>query len=162
MGEEWARLCELIDNDPEVGDAVAKAAGDPEAFLAEHAQVLGELGVTDASQVDPWLALIDAIDDAGALAYLEPDDTGEELADALAALPRVVAAGVELDEVSDVAESQRDAIAVADRLLAAHGLRVVYLDEGTEDVPLVVVPIADSEEIVRLVGRLGHVASVFG
>lgn len=161
MSDDWARLCELLDDDPEVRRAVVQAADEPQAFLAEHEQVLGELGVADASQIDPWLALIDAIDDAGALAYLEPDDTGEELADALSGLPRVIAAGVDVDAVSDVDGSQREAIAVADGLLAPHGLRVVYLDEGTEDVPLVVVPIANAREIVQLAERLGHTASVF-
>ncbi|WP_119697820.1 DUF6630 family protein [Microbacterium halotolerans] len=161
MKADWTRLCQLLDDDQELLEAVELAAGDPEAFLAAHGDMLGELGVTKASQIDPWLAMIDALDDAGALAYLEGDDAGEELADALAALPRIVAAGAELDEVSDVEDSLVAAIVVADRLLAPHGLRVVYLDEGTEDVPLVVVPVANVEEILLVADRLDRTARVY-
>lgn len=155
--DDWGRLCELLDDDPEVRRAVALAASDPAAFLDEHADVLADLGVADAAQIDPWLALIDALDDAGALAYLEGDDTGEELADALAGLPRVFGSGVELDEVSDVDGSLAEAIAAADRLLAPRGLRLVYLDEGTDDVPLVAVPLDAADEAVEIAQRLGRV-----
>ncbi|MGO1410973.1 MULTISPECIES: DUF6630 family protein [unclassified Microbacterium] len=162
MKADWTRLCQLLDDDQELLEAVELAAGDPDAFLEAHGDVLKELGITTASQIDPWLAMIDALDDAGALAYLERDDAGEELADALAGLPRVVGADVELDEVSDVEDSLVTAVEVADRLLAPHGLRVVYLDEGTEDVPLVVVPLANTDEINRVAARLGRTARVYG
>lgn len=159
--DDWGRLCELLDDDAEVRRAVTLAAEDPKAFLDENAAVLADLGVTEAGQIDPWLALIDALDDAGALAYLEPDDTGEELADALAGLPRVFAAGAELDEVADVEGSLDEAVRVADRLLAPHGLRLLYLDEGTDDVPLVAVRAAEAQDAVDAASRLGRVARTY-
>lgn len=162
MTTPWTRLCTLIDDDAEVRDAVELAAGDPAAFLEAHRDVLAEIGVTEASQIDPWLALIDALDDAGALAYLESGDGGEELADALAGVPRVFRSGVGLDEVDDVGDDLDAAIRAADRLLEPHGLRIAYLDEGTDDVPLVVVPRENAEELVAVAAGLGRTARVYG
>ena len=77
---DWKRLCGLIDDDEAVWEAVHEA-----------------LQAAD----DPWDALIGGLDDAGALAYLQVDDTGMELSDALAQLPRVFALQPDLDEVTD-------------------------------------------------------------
>jgi len=159
--DDWARLYSLIDDDAEARDAVVMAASDPAAFLEAHAEVLGEIGITETAQIDPWLALIDGLDDAGALAYLDPDDDGEQLADALAGVPRVVRGGIDVDAIGDVSSGLDDAIAAADALLGGHALRLVFLDEGTDDVPLVVVPSGDADEIVALAARLGHTARVF-
>ena len=77
---DWQRLCALLDDDEAVWEAVDAAleAGD-----------------------DPWEALLDGLDEAGALAFLRSDDTGMELSDALAQLPRVFALQPDLDEVTD-------------------------------------------------------------
>lgn len=140
MGDDWGRLCALLDDDPELVAAVrdALAAGD-----------------------DPWGALIDGLDDAGALAYLEPSDTGMELADALAGVPRVFRTGLDLEVVGDIDELDA-AIARAETLLAPHALRIVYLAEDSDAVPLVVVPAAHAAEIVTLATGLGHEARLFG
>ena len=134
--DDWTRLCGLLDDDPELAPAVRDAA--------EHDE-------------DPWDALIDALDDAGALAYLDRGDTGVELADALAALPRVFRADVELDEVGDVDDLDA-AIAKANELLAPRLLRLVHIaDPEDEDAhPLVAVPAANVDEIHALIGSLGR------
>lgn len=132
--EDWTRLCNLLDDDPEFAPAVLDAieAGD-----------------------DPWDALIDALDDAGALAYLDLGDTGAELADALPALPRVFRTGVDLDEVGDV-DDLTAAVTRANELLAPHGLHLVHLaDPEDEDAyPLVAVPAANVDDIAALIDRL--------
>lgn len=161
MDDLWPRLCRLLDDDPALGAAVSTAVADPAGFFAADAQRLQAFGVASGDDVDPWIVLIDGLDDAGALAYLAPGDAGEELADALAGLPRVVATGLDLDVVSDEDAGLDDAVAAADRLLAPHGLRILYIDEGTDDVPLVVVPARNAEEIVTLAARLGRTARVF-
>lgn len=138
--DEWTRLCELLDDDPELPPAVRRAVGDDE---------------------DAWAALIDGLDDAGALAYLDWKDTGVELADALPQLPRVFATGVDVDEVADVEGALTAAIARADGILAPHGLRIVYLGEDSDAYPLVVVPIANVTEILEIAARLGFTAQVF-
>ena len=138
--QDWLRLCRLLDDDSEMLAAVESAATDPDA--------------------DPWLAVIDGLDDAGALAYLETQDLGAELSDALAGLPRVFRTPVDLGPVADIDELP-DAIAAADLLLAPHELRIVFLEEDSDAFPLVAVRSADAEVIVQLAAQLGHEARVF-
>lgn len=137
--DDWTRLCELLDDDPELAPGVQRAVNDGE---------------------DAWTALIDGLDDAGALAYLDWKDTGVQLADALSQLPRVFATGTELDAVADVEGDLTAAIAHADSILATHELRIVYLDEDSDAYPLVVVPIENVAEIIEITTRLGFVARV--
>lgn len=132
--ENWVRLCGLLDDDPQLVAAVSQAVE------------------------DPWLAMIEALDDAGALAYLEPGDTGAQLADALAGLPRVFAASIDLDSIGDVDADLMTAVAVANEMLDEQGLALVYLEEEPDAYPLVAVAADDAEEIVALAGALGHVA----
>jgi hypothetical protein len=136
--DDWRRLCRLLDDDPEL-----------------------VLGVESADETDRWTAVIDGLDDAGVLAYLERHDTGVELSDALAALPRVFRAGADIDPVGDVEGDLPDAIVRADEILAPHALRLVYLEEESDAFPLVVVPISHVEEIIAISSRLGHVARAF-
>lgn len=136
MGEagDWQRLCALLDDDESVWEAVEAALQDGE---------------------DPWDALIGGLDDAGALAYLQADDTGMELSDALEQLPRVFALQPDLDEVTDT-DDLVEATAAADRILSAAGLRIVRLVEEEDAWPVAVVPASGVPEIVRLAHGIGH------
>lgn len=131
MGD-WGRLCALLEDDGAVGEAVQAAleAGD-----------------------DPWEALLDGLDEAGALAYLQSDDTGMELADALAQLPRVFAVQPDLDDVSDT-DDLAAASRVADGVLAESDLRLVRLVEDDGSWPVVVVEGEALPEILALAERL--------
>ncbi|WP_298742307.1 hypothetical protein [uncultured Microbacterium sp.] len=140
MIEDWVRLGALLEDDPEVGKAIRHAGRDGGDVRA---------------------ALFDALDDAGALAYMEWSDSGVELADALAQVPRVFQTGADLDEVGDVAGRLTEAITRADGILSAHDLRTVYLDEGSDACPLVVVASGDVEEITALAARLSFTARTF-
>ena len=140
MIEDWVRLGALLEDDPEVGKAIRHAGRDGGDVRA---------------------ALFDALDDAGALAYMEWSDSGVELADALAQVPRVFQTGADLDEVGDVAGGLTEAIARDDGILSAHDLRTVYLDEGSDACPLVVVASGDVEEITALAARLSFTARTF-
>jgi hypothetical protein len=135
---EWQRLCALLDEDESVWQAVEEAL--------------------DAGE-DPWEALLDGLDEAGALAYLQTEDTGMELSDALAQLPRVFRVQPDLGEVTDTDELD-EATAAADRILSAADLRVVRLIEEDDAWPVVVVPASAVPEIERLIGALGHEAVV--
>ncbi|WP_300268254.1 hypothetical protein [Microbacterium sp.] len=138
--DDWLRLCALIDDDHKLVQSV-------------------RLAVSEGG--DAWAALIDGLDDAGALAYLDVDDTGMELADALPQVPRIFAAGVDIDEVGDVDGDLAAAIVRADSILAPHDLRIVFLEEDSDAYPLVVVPIANVAPILDIVGRLGFTARAF-
>jgi len=116
----WERLCGLLDDDELLWPSVQAALEDPEG--------------------DPWDALLTGLDDAGALASLEAEDTGMELADVLAQLPRVFRLQPDLGAVNDT-DDLADAIREADRVLAEHGARLLSLESEDDDVhELVVVP----------------------
>lgn len=131
---DWRRLCALLDDDEAVREAVLAAL---------------EAGG------DPWEALLDGLDEAGALAYLQSDDTGMELSDALAQLPRVFAVQPDLDEVTDT-DDLSAASRLADGVLAGSDLRLVRLVEGDGSWPVVVVEGESLPEILAVAERLGE------
>lgn len=159
--DDWTRLCGLLDDDPELSGSVLRALSDPAGHLAEFGQV-PDRGTESADDVDPWLVMIDGLDDSGALAYLDGEDSGEELADALAGLPRVFRTGVDTEPIADVDGGLEDAIVRAEEYLAPHGLRLVYLAEDSDAYPLVAVPSESVSEIVAIAKRLEHEARAFG
>ncbi|MDQ1531717.1 MAG: hypothetical protein QOE37_1822 [Microbacteriaceae bacterium] len=133
-GADWQRLCALIDDDEQLWPAVQEALED---------------------DGDPWTTMLDGLDDAGALAYLDAEDTGMELADALAQLPRVFRLQPDLDTVTDTDDLGR-AMREADAVLGEHGHRLLRLDEPEEDSHALVVVEEDAvPEILRLATRLG-------
>ncbi len=158
MNEEWTRLCALLDDDVELAPSVRLAVDHPADYFATHADELRSRGIESAHDVDPWLVMIDGLDDAGALAYLDRKDSGAQLADALSALPRIVATGADLDPVGDVETDLPIAVAVANEIIDAHGLALVYLEEEPDAYPLVAVAADDAEQIVALASALGRVA----
>jgi hypothetical protein len=158
VSEEWIRLCALLDDDAELAASVEQAVDDPAEYYAAHADDLRDRGIESADDVDPWLVMIDGLDDAGALAYLDWKDSGPQLADALAGLPRIFTTGVDLDAVGDVEEELPTAVAVVNGMLDEHGLTLVYLEEDSDAYPLVAVAADDAEQIVALASALGHVA----
>ena len=138
---DWQRLADLLDEDPGVWAAVRDAL--------------------DAGE-DPWEALLDGLDDAGALAYLQSDDTGMELAEALAQLPLVVRAAPDLDQVNDT-DDLTEATALADGVLLSASLRLIRLvEEGEDSWPMVVVDEEAAPEVLVLASRVGHEAIVGG
>lgn len=132
--DDWMRLCTLLDDDPELAPAT--------------------LAAVEAGE-SPWDALIEGLDDSGALAYLQKSDTGGELEDALPALPRIARAGVELDEVGDI-DDLGAAIARANELLATHGLALMHIEDPEDEdaYPLVAVATADLNETNTLITKL--------
>jgi hypothetical protein len=135
--EEWRRLCALLDDDETVWDDVETALRDGE---------------------DPWDALLGGLDDAGALAYLQADDTGMELSDALVQLPRVYALQPDLGAATDT-DDLVAAVRLADAALSAGGFRLLRLVEDDEDSwPLVAVRAASVGDAQALSATLGHEA----
>lgn len=132
--DDWMRLCTLLDDDPELAPAT--------------------LAAVEAGE-GPWDALIEGLDDSGALAYLQKSDTGGELADAVPALPRIARTGIELDEVADV-DDLGAAIARANELLTAHALTLIHVDDPEDEdaYPLVAVASADLDEANTLIEKL--------
>ena len=137
----WERLTGLIDDDALLWPRVQEALEDEE---------------------DPWEALLDGLDDAGALAYLDAEDTGMELADALAQLPRVFRLQLDLGAVNDTDELDQAMIA-ADGLLAGHGFRLVELQDEDDDAhALAVVPDRNVPELLQLSTGVGRPVTILG
>lgn len=148
---DWERLCTLLEPDPEVWRSVERALARADAD-------------GNADDAGPWAALVDALDESGAIACLDTGDTGDLLVDAVTALPRIsraeLATGrdVDLGPIVDV-DDLSEAIAAARAALAAVGIDLVALDEGDGDeecLPLVAVASVDVAEITALVGSLGQ------
>jgi hypothetical protein len=138
----WERLTRLLDDDELLWPQVREGL--------------------ESNDRDPWEALIDGLDDAGALAYLDAEDTGMELADALAQLPRVFRLQLDLGPVNDT-DDLDDAMVAADRLLARHGSRLVQLQDEDDDAhALAVVPEGNVPEVLRLSAELGRPVTTFG
>lgn len=155
----WTRLCALLDDDPQLAPGVRSALADPEAYLERPGT--GGMPGPGVPVAEPWQTLLDGLDDAGALAYLDAADSGMELAEALAALPRVVVAGPSLATITDLEGDLPAVIGAADELLAAHGLGIVQLVEEADACPLVVVPAERVPEILQVVRQLGRAARAY-
>jgi hypothetical protein len=138
---EWERLTRLLDDDEHLWPRVLEALEDDDE--------------------DPWEALLGGLDDAGALAYLHEDDTGMELADALAQLPRVFRLSLDLGRVNDTDELDA-AMGEADALLGGSGFRLVLLEDDDDDArALVVVSAGAVDEIAELATAVGHSVTSF-
>ena len=140
--EAWKRLCTLLDDDELLWPGVQEA--------------LEEDG-------DPWEALLSGLDDAGALAYLDAEDTGMELADALAQLPRVFRLQADLGRVTDT-DDLAEAMGVADEILAARGFRLVMLDDADDEDShsLVVVPAGVLDDVLGAAESVDRTITTFG
>ncbi|MFC0682763.1 hypothetical protein ACFFGH_33445 [Lysobacter korlensis] len=138
----WERLTLLLDDDALLWPRVREAL--------------------QSEDQDPWEALLDGLDDAGALAYLDAADTGMELADALAQLPRVFRLQPDLGQVNDTDDLEA-AIAIADRVLAGGGFRLARLQDDEEDAhALAVVPGGNVAEILEVSAHLERSVSIVG
>lgn len=155
--DRWVRLCALLDDDGATAAAVALALTDPAAYREQRDAELGLRGLTADESVQPWQALLTALDESGVLAYLERDDPGDVLVDALAPLARVRACGVDLRDVCD-ADDPAEAIRCAQAALAGVGLALVGLPEPDDDeaVPLVVVTRSTHAEVMALLAIVGQ------
>lgn len=136
----WHRFCDLLDADEHLWPGVATALEDG----------------------DPREALLDGLDDAGALAYLDAGDTGMELTDALVQLPRVFRLQPDLDEVTDT-DDLDEALAAADAVLADDDHRLLELEDPDDDSRALVVVQADAvAELLGLAERLRVGVTAFG
>ena len=149
----WTRLTGLLTDYPAVLAQVHRAVTDPEGYLAEHADDLAERGIDDAVDVEPVIALIDALIAIDEVAYVDWNDPADVVADELGALPRVAAAGVVPEGEGRVEE----VVAAVNAQLAAAGVVLVALDEDSDAYALVAVPqdrLAAVQEAGRAVGDI--------
>jgi hypothetical protein len=163
LATERSGLTPSPEGEPIMGDVDETVAWERFTRLLDDDELLWPR-VKDALEVgdaDPWEALLDGLDDAGALAYLEADDTGMELADALAQLPRVFRLHLDLGAVSDTDDLEM-ALVAANGLLAGRSCRLVQLHDADEDAyALAVVPEVNLPEILALSAELERSVTTF-
>lgn len=153
---QWARLCALLHDSPAVATDVALARDIPEAYFAAYEDDLLDRGIESPDEVHPWLALIDALATANALAYLDWKASADDLVSAIGSLPHLAGRGIDLDPLRGSGDRLEAVLGHADRLLADQGLRLLHLDEDSDAYPIVVVPERDAAEIVVLAAQLGN------
>lgn len=138
--ESWSDLIPLLTEDDSVLAAVIQAVTAQSAYFRDHEDTLLERGIDEPGHVTGTIALVDALDEAGELAYLDWKTHASDVAGLLANLPRVRASEVSLEPVADLEVSLEPAVAAANRLLEPAGIAVVVLDEDSDAYPLVAVP----------------------
>lgn len=134
----WDRFAALLTDDPGVAPQVRLAVADPAGYLAAHEDALLQRGIEEADEVEGVVALVDALQGAGEVAYLDWKEEAGEVRAQVAGLPRVRAAGVALDAAGEGSVEQ--VARAISRLLGPAGLVVVQVDEGSDAYPLVAVP----------------------
>ena len=135
-----------------VAREVALAADDPARFLATTKHELFEDWDDDDTDELPWLALIEALNDAGRLAEVDWKEAGTEILAWLekiggAPAKRALRAGhePELDE-----RRTDEALALFGKLLGAAGQALLVFDKSSDSFPLMVVPAADVRALISL------------
>lgn len=136
----WDRLVDLLTDDPRVAPEVRLALTDADAYLERHAEQLADRGIDEAGDVEPVLALDDALEAAGELAFADWQEDPEVLLELVTDLPRVRTAGVDLDTVAREGGVE-EVLAAINRLLAPVGVVIAYINEGNDSYPLVAVPV---------------------
>lgn len=134
----WDRLAAVLTDDPGVAAPVRLALTDPAAYLAEHRLPLLDRGIERPEDIEGVLALVDELVARDECAYVDWREPPDQVRVALAALPRVRAAGISLAGVPD-GDPERMATA-ANALLAPAGVVVVAVSEGSDAYPLVALP----------------------
>jgi hypothetical protein len=111
--------------------------------------------------VTPVLVLVDALEATGDLAYLDWKAGPVDVATALAGLPLVRRARVDLDAIAALEDWEAEAaIAGANSLLKPHDLVAVILDEDSDALPLAVIPMSDRSDVRTFAKRAGATVRV--
>lgn len=155
----WTRLTALVTDDPRVLPEVLAAVTDPAGYLRTHRDTLSYRGIRQADDVEGIIALVDALEAIGEVAYVDWNEPADEVRALLARLSRVRATGLTL--VGGPDEDPEQVATGADLVLAPAGIRIVQLDEGSDAYPLVALPAAAVREALAVGAELGDVLRAF-
>ncbi|MFX4272534.1 DUF6630 family protein [Propionibacteriaceae bacterium Y1685] len=152
----WQSLAGLISENPAVASRVKHSRTDPQGHFAEHEAELAERGMDSADQVRTIVVLIDALASVGEVAYLDWNSPVDDVIGLVGQLPRVAAAGTDLqsliaaDEEADV----ETVVGHVNSLLSDAGARVVIVDEGSDAHPLVAVATDAAQRLTEIASDL--------
>ena len=154
--ESWCTWTELVTDNAGARSAVRQSVDDPQGYFTEHEDELaGGRGIEDAEELEGVIPVVEALQDAGELAYLDWEEPADEVVGKLAGLPRVAQSGVDLAPLTDSEDSVEQVAAQANELLRPAGVVIVVLDEDSDAFPLVAVPVDRADQVVALGQRLG-------
>lgn len=167
---EHARLSRLIALlcPPAIRDAVTTethlALDQPQTYFARFANALAERGIDSASDVTPWLALVDALQRHDALVECDWKTDNHDIAHALKTLAQTHQLHLRtfdaLDHPSDPAPTGSHAPAIHNLLSATH-MTLAFLDIDSDSYPLVLLPTASLAEAQQLAAQSGQRLTVF-
>ena len=134
----------------EIATAITEAVRAPGDYLAAHAARMNERAISAPPPNLPWIALIDALGEAGALVELDWKTEAEDVEAAV----RALAKGFRLP-AGDDDRSTWELLEEAAQALRKKRLQLAQLDMGSDAYPLVVVPIDRFATLETLAERCG-------
>jgi hypothetical protein len=131
---------------PAAAERVALAFDDPKAYAKKYRQALRDRNLTE---VDPWIGLVDALEEQGVLASIDWKTDAEELGQVIRRLsgkPLRWPKGVDQDERSTAELLE----IIGERLLREQSVALAHLDIGADEYELVLVPRAQAKRLQAL------------
>lgn len=154
--ESWCTWTELVTDNAEARSAVRQSVDDPQGFFTAHEDELaGGRGIEDLEELTDVIAVVEALREAGELAYFDWNEPADEVVGKLARLPRVAQSGVDLEPLADAEDALEEVAAQVNELLRPTGVVIVVLDEDSDAFPLVAIPVDRADRVVALGQRLG-------
>lgn len=154
--ESWCTWTELVTDNAQARAAVRQSIDDPQGYFTEHEDELaGGRGMEDVEELRGVIPVVEALQDAGELAYFDWKEPADEVIGKLKPLPRIAGSGVDLTPLADSEDSVEQVAAQANELLRPAGVVIVVLDEDSDAFPLVAVPVDRADQVVALGQRLG-------
>jgi uncharacterized RDD family membrane protein YckC len=157
VGTLWQQLCDCFTRDPGLWADVRLALESPDVYLETYRGRLLDRGITAATGVSPWIALVDWLYENDLLVELDGANSSADLYVDLASLPSL-ATGIDLSPVAVETVHLAFAVPRANAILARSFWTLLYLDIGPGSCPLALVSTEAGARIQQLAAQLGHVA----
>lgn len=146
-----ARLLAGPQHADRVAEEVALAATDADGYAARFEDRMDDRMISPQTSRLVWIALVDALDDAGRAIEL---DWKEDVAEVEAALDRLAGRPVFADTLPDDADTF-DALKQAGRQALDANLALFHLDIDSDSYPVTLVPLPDAYPAQVLADQLG-------
>ena len=147
----WQALCDqLCPGDASLYLEVELSINNPMGYLKKFKDALWDRGIEKASEVTPWLALVDGLTSRAHLTELDWRLQAEELAFELENLAPCKERDVRLFALSESSSSTQVLLDEAVQALRRYSLDLLCLDIDSDCYPLAVVPLDRASEVRRL------------
>jgi hypothetical protein len=142
---------------------VTRAFADPRGYLVAKLRRKTGLNEALADERLPWLALIRALEDARMSAAVDWRASASEIARALAHIGAPKKSIATMKRLDDDESSTQELLELAGDELRTHGVRLGYLDDGSDSYALVLLPARSVRRLKQLAkaARYGQIA-LFG